>query len=119
MIAAILGVPALADLGLQVGACRPRYRCEVASVRSDVLNIAYLEMGDRSAPAVILVHGWPDAARGWWEIAEALDKSGWRVIVPDNRGTGTTTFLSSITLRDGSAVALVQDTLDLADSLGL
>jgi pimeloyl-ACP methyl ester carboxylesterase len=84
-----------------------------------VLNIAYLEMGDRSAPAVILVHGWPDAARGWWEIAEALDKSGWRVIVPDNRGTGTTTFLSSITLRDGSAVALVQDTLDLADSLGL
>jgi pimeloyl-ACP methyl ester carboxylesterase len=76
-------------------------------------------MGDRSAPAVILVHGWPDAARGWWEIAEALDKSGWRVIVPDNRGTGTTTFLSSITLRDGSAVALVQDTLDLADSLGL
>jgi pimeloyl-ACP methyl ester carboxylesterase len=43
-----------------------------------VLNIAYLEMGDRSAPAVILVHGWSDAARGWWEVAEALDKSGWQ-----------------------------------------
>jgi pimeloyl-ACP methyl ester carboxylesterase len=91
----------------------------MASVRSDVLNIAYIEMGDLSAPAVILVHGWPDAARGWRELAPALAESGWRVIVPDNRGSGATTFRSSTTPRDGSAVALVQDTLDLADSLRL
>ncbi|HZM65519.1 MAG TPA: alpha/beta hydrolase [Nakamurella sp.] len=68
---------------------------------------------------MILLHGWPDAARGWHEIANILGRSGRRVIVPDNRGAGATRFLSSQTPRDGSAAALAQDALDLADALGL
>ena len=100
-------------------ACRSGYRGSVASIRSVVLNVAFLDTGGPTAPAVILLHGWPDAARGWREIADTLATSGWRVIVPDSRGTGATTFLSSTTPRDGSEVALVQDTLDLADALGL
>jgi pimeloyl-ACP methyl ester carboxylesterase len=100
-------------------ACRSGYRVSVASIRSDVLNVAFLDTGGPTAPAVILIHGWPDAARGWREIADTLATSGWRVIVPDIRGTGATTFLSPTTPRDGSEVALVQDTLDLANALGL
>jgi pimeloyl-ACP methyl ester carboxylesterase len=88
-------------------------------MRSDVLEIAFTDTGDPSAPAAILVHGWPDSARGWRPVADALTQAGWRVIVPETRGTGATRFLSASTPRDGSAVALAQDTLDLADGLGL
>jgi pimeloyl-ACP methyl ester carboxylesterase len=91
----------------------------VASVRSDVLDIAYTETGRPTGPPVILIHGWPDTARGWRQVAAGLASAGWRVIMPDNRGTGSTRFLSADTVRDGQAVALAQDTLDLADSLGI
>jgi pimeloyl-ACP methyl ester carboxylesterase len=91
----------------------------VPSVRSDVLDISYIETGAESEPPMILIHGWPDAARGWRKVAADLGKRKWRVIMPDNRGTGETRFLSATTPRDGQAVALAQDTLDLADALGL
>jgi pimeloyl-ACP methyl ester carboxylesterase len=84
-----------------------------------VLDIAYAEYGNPGGPAVLLLHGWPDAARGWAPIAADLADAGWRVIVPDNRGTGRTVFLSADTPRDGSAAALAGDVLDLADRLGL
>ena len=42
-----------------------------------------------------------------------------RTIVPDLRGSGRTRFRSPGTPRDGQAVALAQDALDLADGLGL
>jgi pimeloyl-ACP methyl ester carboxylesterase len=66
-----------------------------------------------------LIHGWPDGARGWGAVAAGLAASGWRVLIPDGRGTAGTKFLSTATPRDGSAVALARDTLDLADGLGL
>jgi len=58
-------------------------------IRSEVLDIAHVEYGEGSARPVILLHGWPDAARGWHEIANILGRSGRRVIVPDNRGGGS------------------------------
>ena len=91
----------------------------MATLRSDVLDISYTDLGDPSAAPVILAHGWPDAARGWREVAEQLAESGWRVLLPDNRGSGATAFRQSETVRDGSGVALAQDILDLADGLGL
>jgi pimeloyl-ACP methyl ester carboxylesterase len=91
----------------------------VPSVRSDVLDISYTETGAESGHPVILIHGWPDSARGWRKVAEDLGKRGWRVIIPETRGTGGTLFLSATTPRDGQAVALAQDTIDLADALGM
>jgi len=88
-------------------------------IRTEVLDIARVEYGPSSAPPVLLLHGWPDAARGWRQVASELAKAGWRPIVPDNRGTGATAFRSPTTPRDGSAPALAQDVLDLADGLGL
>jgi pimeloyl-ACP methyl ester carboxylesterase len=91
----------------------------MASMRGEVLDISYADTGDASGPPVMLLHGWPDSARGWRTVAEGLGAAGWRVVIPDNRGTGDTRFLSATTPRDGQAVALAQDALDLADALGL
>lgn len=89
------------------------------SVRTDVLDIAYHEYGDPAGPPVLLLHGWPDAARGWRAVGSGLAAAGWRVIAPDNRGSGGTTFLAPDTPRDGQGPALAQDALDLADALGI
>jgi len=91
----------------------------VASLLTDVLEIAYEVTGPRDATPVMLLHGWPDAARGWRNVAARLSALGWRTIVPDLRGSGSTRFLSPSTPRDGQAVALAQDALDLADGLGI
>lgn len=91
----------------------------IASLRTDILEISYEVTGPPDAPPVMLIHGWPDAARGWRGVAGRLNALGWRTIVPDLRGSGRTGFLSRSTPCDGQAVALVQDTLDLADGLGL
>jgi len=91
----------------------------VPRVRTDVLEVAAGELGDPAGPVVVLVHGWPDAARGWHPVAQRLAAAGWRVLTPDTRGTGATSFLDPGTVRDGSGPALVQDTLDLVDALGI
>jgi pimeloyl-ACP methyl ester carboxylesterase len=74
---------------------------------------------DASRGTVILVHGWPDAARGWDRLRDGLATASWRVIVPDLRGHGETRFLDRARVRDGSGVALAQDVVDLADGLAL
>jgi pimeloyl-ACP methyl ester carboxylesterase len=91
----------------------------MASVQSDVLEITYLDIGERAIAPVILLHGWPDAARSWTLIANALVAAGRRVLIPDLRGSGNTRFLDESIPRDGTAVALATDALDLADALQL
>jgi len=91
----------------------------MAMVQTDVLELAYEVTGPEDGTPVLLLHGWPDAARGWSEVAGRLHRLGWRTVVPDLRGSGDTRFRDPETVRDGSAVALAQDALDLADALGL
>jgi pimeloyl-ACP methyl ester carboxylesterase len=83
------------------------------------LDIAYADAGPDDGSAVILLHGWPDAARAWSRVAAKLNDAGFRTIVPELRGSGATRFLHDDTVRDGSGVALAQDAIDLADALGL
>ena len=89
------------------------------TVRTELLEIAFEEGGPEDGPAVLLLHGWPDAARGWDFVASKLQAKGWRTVVPHLRGSGATRFLSEETPRDGSGVALAQDAIDLADALNL
>jgi pimeloyl-ACP methyl ester carboxylesterase len=89
------------------------------TIRSDILEIAFEEAGPKQGPPVLLLHGWPDAPRGWNEVASRLQGRGWRTIVPYLRGSGPTRFRSPDTPRIGAAVALAQDAIDLADGLGL
>jgi len=87
--------------------------------RTPTLDIAYADSGPADGPIVLLIHGWPDAARAWNAVAARLNEAGYRTIVPELRGAGGTRFLRDDTVRDGSGVALANDAVDLADALGI
>jgi pimeloyl-ACP methyl ester carboxylesterase len=44
--------------------------------------------GQTEAPAVLLLHGWPDSHRLWRHQVPALTDAGFRAVVPDLRGFG-------------------------------
>jgi pimeloyl-ACP methyl ester carboxylesterase len=88
-------------------------------VHTDLLEIAYEESGPSEARPVLLLHGWPDAPRGWSRLAERLHAEGWRTIIPYLRGSRPTRFLREDTPRFAGAVALAQDAIDLANALKL
>jgi pimeloyl-ACP methyl ester carboxylesterase len=56
-------------------------------VRGDGVDLAVHETGDPHAPAVVLVHGYPDTHRMWLPVAERL-ASQLRVVLYDTRGQG-------------------------------
>ena len=88
-------------------------------VPTPVLEIEVEEAGPVDGRPVLLLHGWPDAPRGWGQVAELLHGSGWRTIVPALRGSGGTRFRFAHTPRDGRGIALAADAIDLLDHLGL
>ncbi len=88
-------------------------------VRSEILEIAFEEGGPPDGIPVLLLHGWPDDARGGKEASRRLQAEDYRTIAPYLRGSSPTEFLSNETPRVGAGVALAQDTVDLADALGL
>src|SRR5579859_2735393 len=49
--------------------------------------LAYIEMGDASGPAVVLIHGYTDSARDWVPLVPYLSKRA-RLILVDIRGHG-------------------------------
>src|ERR1700722_11512941 len=62
-----------------------------ASKRSIALpngeTLAYIDRGDRSAPVVVLIHGYTDSARDWVPMLPYLSKQ-YRLILVDIRGHG-------------------------------
>jgi pimeloyl-ACP methyl ester carboxylesterase len=92
------------------------FDCHVAT---PTLDIAYADTGPADGRVVMLLHGWPDAARAWTPVAARLNAAGHRTVVPELRGAGGTRFLRADTVRDGSGVALARDAVDLADALGI
>lgn len=90
----------------------------MATLTTDVLEIAYETGGATDGPLVLLLHGWPDDVRGWRGVVTALEHAGFRWVAPWLRGCGPTRFLSRNTIRDGSALALAQDAISLTDGLG-
>jgi pimeloyl-ACP methyl ester carboxylesterase len=89
------------------------------NVRTEVLDVAFEAGGPPGGPAVLLLHGWPDDARGWGALTPLLEQSGFHWVAPWSRGFGPTRFISSETIRDGSAVALAKDAIGVADALGI
>lgn len=78
------------------------------------LNVAFAGLED--APAVILLHGFPESHRTWREVAPRLEDS-FRLIMPDQRG-----FAGSDQPQDVEAYKtdnLIGDIFALADTLGL
>jgi len=89
------------------------------AIRTELLDLFYEEGGPADGPTVLLLHGWPDAPRGWHTVAQYLQAAGWRTIMPYLRGTAPTRFLSPDTPRVAPGVALAQDAIDLLDGLQL
>ena len=89
------------------------------SAKTKVLDIAYLESGPASGFPVILLHGFPDDAHAYDDVAPPLAQAGYRVIVPWIRGYGATRFLDSAAPRMAEQAAIGQDVIDLADALKL
>lgn len=88
-------------------------------IKTSLLEVAYEERGEEQAPAVILLHGFPDDARTWDKVTDALVAAGFRTLAPYVRGYGETRFLDAGTPRSGQYIALTQDLIEFADALGI
>lgn len=89
------------------------------SVRTRGLQLAYEEWGPPDGPPIILLHGFPDDARAWDQVAPVFAAKGYRIVVPYLRGFGPTRFADSSSPRVGQQAALGQDVLDLMEALAL
>jgi pimeloyl-ACP methyl ester carboxylesterase len=99
---------------------RPGTNTSLASLKqidAGLLNIGYAEAGPANGSAVILLHGWPYDIHSYVDVAPLLASVGYRVIVPHLRGYGTTSFLSSETLRNGQPSVVALDIIALMDAL--
>src|SRR5262245_53604592 len=92
---------------------------EPRTVRTDVLEIAYLEHGPSDGPPVILMHGFPYDVHAYDEVAPPLAADGCRVLIPWLRGYGPTRFLSDKTPRSGEQAALGNDLRQFMDALAI
>jgi pimeloyl-ACP methyl ester carboxylesterase len=88
-------------------------------VETAVLEIELEDGGPLDGRPLLLLHGWPDAPRGWRPVAARLHERGWRTIVPALRGSAATRFRSADAPRDGRGVALAADAIDLLDALNV
>ncbi len=91
----------------------------IKTVRTKVLEIAYLDSGPVDGPPVLLLHGFPYCVLAYERVGPALAAAGCRVIVPYLRGYGPTRFLDAATPRSGQQAALGADVRDLMDALDI
>jgi pimeloyl-ACP methyl ester carboxylesterase len=85
---------------------------------TDCLCIAYADAGPRDAPAVLLLHGWPDDASAWDDVAARLRDAGFRTVTPSLRGFGETRLHPGVP-RTGNSGVLALDAIALMDALGI
>jgi len=89
---------------------------QAKSVQTPVLDIAYQESGPSQGFPVILLHGFPDDAHAYDDVAPPLARAGHRVLVPYLRGYGPTKFRDAQAPRMAEQAAIGQDVIDLADA---
>ena len=101
-------------LGVQTSAV-PR----VKTVRTIILDIGYHESGPATGFPVFLLHGFPDDAHAYDEVAPALAQAGYRAFAIYLRGYGPTRFHDPSAPRMAQQSAIAQDVIDFADALKL
>ena len=87
------------------------------------LDVHLLEAGHAvpGAPALLLLHGFPELSFSWRAVMPALAAAGYHVIAPDLRGYGRTTGWSPLYESDLApfrTINLVRDALGLVRALG-
>lgn len=86
------------------------------------LDMHVLEAGAPGAPALLLLHGFPELAWSWRKAMPALAAAGFHVIAPDQRGYGRTTGWSEAYDTDLAPFRmpnLVRDQLALLHALAI
>ena len=88
-------------------------------IEAGLLDVSYVDAGPAAGPPVILLHGWPYDIHSFAEVVPRLVAAGHRVVLPDLRGYGATTFLSATMVRNAQQSALAADIIALMDALGI
>jgi pimeloyl-ACP methyl ester carboxylesterase len=91
----------------------------VQTVRTELLEVGYVEAGPPDGEVVLLLHGFPYDVHSYVDVLPRLAGAGQRVIVPYLRGHGPTRFLDAATPRSGQQAALGADVIALLDALGI
>jgi pimeloyl-ACP methyl ester carboxylesterase len=92
---------------------------EILTVRTRSLEIGYEAHGNPGGTPVVLLHGFPDDARAFDDVAPPLAAAGCRVLVPYLRGYGPTRFLDPHEPRMAQQAAIGQDLLEFMSALDL
>ncbi|CAM5388722.1 alpha/beta fold hydrolase [Leifsonia shinshuensis] len=92
---------------------------ELAHIVAGELEVEYADVGPRTGPAVLLLHGWPYDLHAFDEAAALLADAGYRVLAPNLRGYGGTRFLSEDAARNGEQAVLATDAVAFLDALGV
>jgi len=72
--------------------------------------------GPNDGPVVVLLHGFPEFSYGWRQQIEPLAATGFRVVVPDQRGYNLSSKPSGVAAY--ALAELVSDVIAIADQLG-
>ncbi len=91
----------------------------VKTVRTGILDIGYHESGPATGFPVLLLHGFPDDAHAYDDVAPALAHAGYRAFAIYLRGFGPTRFLDPAAPRMAQQSAIGQDAIDFADAMKL
>ena len=84
-------------------------------VSNSTLELAFIDEGDKSHPAVVMTHSILTTSKMWEAQAALLVQNGFRVIRADTRGHGA----SSILPAPYSMNDLASDTVAILDALGI
>lgn len=85
-------------------------------IATNGVTLRVTEAGDRGAPVVVLLHGFPELAHTWRHQVPVLAAAGYHVLAPDQRGYGRSTAPAEV---DAYTVAdLSADVVGLLDDIG-
>jgi pimeloyl-ACP methyl ester carboxylesterase len=85
------------------------------------VSLHALEAGDPKAPAVLLIHGFPELAYSWRHVMLPIANAGYHVIAPDQRGygrSGGTDVSYDADLTPFSTLNRIRDMLALVAAMG-
>lgn len=110
---------AVAAMGARRVYAQAAQAAPVRMARTPFLDIGYHDSGAAQSFPVILLHGFPDDAHAYDDVAPALAKAGFRALAVYLRGYGPTRILDTSAPRMAEQAAIGQDVVDLADALKL
>lgn len=80
------------------------------------ITLDVIDAGPADGPLAVLLHGFPESSHSWRHQIEPLAEAGWRVLVPDQRGYGSSSRPDDIAAYAGDHLAA--DVMGLLDDVG-